>query len=334
MRYTAVTHIPSIAIKQGVVPEGAQITIAIPTYKRAHLLRETLESCLAQQTNCPFAIMVVDNNPERECETEQLLREYKAIPNLFYYKNTENVGMTGNWNKLFELSQTNFVVMLHDDDLINPSYIEKIYDVLKLYKYNVNAIYVQHFLFTHISEISIQESNKNYRVIPLKPFDYIFGVFSTISGVCFNKKVAVKLNGFDDTHYPLMDYMFSYSITKETKVLKIVGVPLLMYRCDENVSSTAENTFKLIDEYKKTTDIILLDYPLYKKLYPSFFKYLIKKNVIEEQKRVFNTQDPRLDEKYNEITKSITPYDKIVYLFWRILRKVIFFSKRLYQKRI
>ena len=65
--------------------------------------------------------MVVDNNPERECETEQLLREYKAIPNLFYYKNTENVGMTGNWNKLFELSQTNFVVMLHDDDLINPS---------------------------------------------------------------------------------------------------------------------------------------------------------------------------------------------------------------------
>jgi len=61
---------------------------------------------------------------------------------------------------------------------------------------------------------------------------------------------------------------------------------------------------------------------------------LIKKNVIEEQKRVFNTQDPRLDEKYNEITKSITPYDKIVYLFWRILRKVIFFSKRLYQKRI
>ena len=334
MRYTAVTHIPSIAIKQGVVPEGAQITIAIPTYKRAHLLRETLESCLAQQTNCPFAIMVVDNNPERECETEQLLREYKAIPNLFYYKNTENVGMTGNWNKLFELSQTNFVVMLHDDDLINPSYIEKIYDVLKLYKYNVNAIYVQHFLFTHISEISIQESNKNYRVIPLKPFDYIFGVFSTISGVCFNKKVAVKLNGFDDTHYPLMDYMFSYSITKETKVLKIVGVPLLMYRCDENVSSTAENTFKLIDEYKKTTDIILLDYPLYKKLYPSFFKYFIKKNVIEEQKRVFNTQDPRLDEKYNEITKSITPYDKIVYLFWRILRKVIFFSKRLYQKRI
>jgi len=334
MRYTAITQIPSIAIKQGIVPDGAQITIAIPTYKRAHLLKETLDSCLAQQTTMPFVIIVVDNNPERECETEQLLREYETIPHLFYYKNTENVGMTGNWNKLFELAQTNFVVMLHDDDLINPYYIEKIYDVLKLYKYNLNAIYVQHFLFTHISEIPIRESNDDHRVIPLKPFDYVFGVFSTISGVCFNKKVAVKLNGFDDKHYPLMDYMFSYLLTKETKVFKIVGGPLLMYRCDENVSSTAENTFKLIDEYKKTTDNILLDYPFYKKLYPSFFKYLIKKNVIEEQKRVFDTQDPRLDKKYDEITKSITPYDSIVYLFWRILRKVHFFSKRLYQKRI
>ena len=334
MRYTTVTQIPSIAIKQGTVPEGAQITIAIPTYKRAHLLRETLESCLAQQTHSPFAIMVVDNNPERECETEQLLREYKAIPHLFYYKNTENVGMTGNWNKLFQLAQTNFVVMLHDDDLLNSYYIQKLYDVLKAYNYDVNAIYVQHFLFAHISEVPSQHSIKKCRVITLKSFDYVFGVFSTISGVCFNKTTAFKLNGFDNTHYPLMDYMFSYLITKETKVLKIVGMPLLMYRCDENVSSTAENTFKLIDEYKKTTDIILLDHPFYKKLYPSFFKYLIKKNVIEEQKRVFNTQDPHLEEKYNEITKSITPYDKIVYLFWRILRKVNFFSKRLYQKRI
>ena len=76
---------------------------------------------------------------------------------------------------------------------------------------------------------------------------------------------------------------------------------------------------------KKTTDIILLDYPFYKKLYPSFFKYLIKKNVIEEQKEFLIPKTHVLDEKYNEITKSITPYDKIVYLFWRILRKVIFF---------
>ena len=118
MRYNEIIKIPSILIKEGEAPEGAKYTIAIPTYKRANLLKEAIESCLIQKTTTPFAIIVVDNNPERECETEQLLREYNPIPNLSYYKNTENVGMTGNWNKLFELAQTDFVVMLHDDDLL------------------------------------------------------------------------------------------------------------------------------------------------------------------------------------------------------------------------
>ena len=150
MRYTAVTQIPSIAIKQGTVPEGAQITIAIPTYKRAHLLRETIDSCLAQQTNYPFAIMVIDNNPERECKTEQLLREYEAIPHLFYYKNTENLGMTGNWNKLFELAKTDFVVMLHDDDKLNEDYIDKINKVLKYYQEKLDVIYVETCVFPFV----------------------------------------------------------------------------------------------------------------------------------------------------------------------------------------
>jgi len=129
MRYTEVTKIPSIAIKQGSVTKGVCITIAIPTYKRSHLLKETLESCLAQKTTTPFAIMVVDNNPERDCKTEQLIKNYTA-PNLSYYKNTQNIGIVGNWNKLFELAQTDFVVMLHDDDKLNEDYTKKLDKVL------------------------------------------------------------------------------------------------------------------------------------------------------------------------------------------------------------
>ena len=333
MRYDDICKVPSIAITEGSIPEGAKLTIAIPTYKRGELLKETLESCLAQQTNYPFAIMVVDNSPERGCDTEKLMQEYSYThSNISYYKNSENIGMIGNWNKLFELSKTEFVTMLHDDDLLDENYVQKIYEVLNIFHYDVNGIYVKHFIFRDIKEII--KNSQTSRIVHLSPFDFIFGMFSTISGGCYKKETIIKLNGFNQEYDYLGDYMLSYALTKKGKVLKIENTPLLYYRCVHNTSSSADTTLKIIKDYEKATKIILLDYPLYKKLYPSFFKYLIKKNVIEEQKRVFNTQDPRLDEKYNEITKSITPYDKIVYLFWRILRKVIFFSKRLYQKRI
>ena len=333
MRYDDICKVPSIVITEGSIPEEAKLTIAIPTYKRVELLKETLESCLAQQTNYPFAIIVVDNSPERGCDTEKLMQEYSSThSNISYYKNSENIGMIGNWNKLFELSKTEFVTMLHDDDLLDKSYVQKIYEVLNIFHYDANGIYVKHFIFRDIKEII--KNSQTSRIIHLSPFDYIFGVFSTISGGCYNKNAIRKLNGFNQEYDHLADYMLSYELTKRGKVLKIEDSSLLFYRCTSNTSSEATTALKIIEDYKKTTDNILLDYPFYKKLYPSFLKYLIKKNVIEEQKRVFDTQDPRLDKKYDEITKSITPYDSIVYLFWRILRKVHFFSKRLYQKRI
>lgn len=332
MRYDDICKVFSITITEGCVPEGAKLTIAIPTYKRVESLKETLESCLAQQTKFPFAIMVVDNSPERGCDTEKLMQEYSIYSNISYYKNSENIGMIGNWNKLFQLSKTEFVTMLHDDDLLDENYVQKIYEVLNIFHYDVNGIYVKHFIFRDIKEII--KNNKASRIIHLSPFDFIFGMFSTISGGCYKKETIRKINGFNQEYDCLGDYMLSYTLTKRGKVLKIEDTPLLYYRCVDNTSSSANTTLKIIKDYEKATKIILLDYPFYKKLYSSFFKYLIKKNVIEEQRRVFNTQDSRLEEKYDEITKSITIYDKIVYLFWRVLRKVHFFSKRLYQKTI
>ena len=72
---------------------------------------------MQQKTNIPFNILIVDNDPQRNCETEELIDSFNN-QNISYYKNSENIGATGNWNKLFELADTEFVTMLHDDDLL------------------------------------------------------------------------------------------------------------------------------------------------------------------------------------------------------------------------
>lgn len=107
-------------------------TIAIPTYKRAGLLRETIQSIFNQtEIEYQFNILVVDNNPDRNDETEILMERYKSNPVVSYYKNSQNLGMAGNWNRLFLLAKTKYVIMLHDDDLLHPMFMHYIDNSIK-----------------------------------------------------------------------------------------------------------------------------------------------------------------------------------------------------------
>lgn len=67
----------------------------------------------------------MDNNPERGCETEKLMMSYSNNPMISYYKNADNLGMVGNWNRLFTLAKGKYVVMLHDDDLLLPTFLSE-----------------------------------------------------------------------------------------------------------------------------------------------------------------------------------------------------------------
>ena len=94
------------------------VSIVIPTYKRVSTLRETLDSAIRQTGNHNYEILVVDNNPERGDETELLMAEYVSVKNLLYFKNTANIGMAGNWSRCSELAHGEWVVLIHDDDLL------------------------------------------------------------------------------------------------------------------------------------------------------------------------------------------------------------------------
>ena len=326
MRYTAVTQIPSIAIKQGTVPEGAQITIAIPTYKRAHLLRETIDSCLAQQTNYPFAIMVIDNNPERECKTEQLLREYEAIPHLFYYKNTENIGMTGNWNKLFELAQTNFVVMLHDDDLLYNDYVEKVECILRKYNYARPAGGGAPPPPSNYKNIPKRDSKK-MTIKSIIPFDFSFGNSCAPTGVLIKRSVFINLDGFNDSYFPSSDYEMYVRLSYLGKTFKLFDYTLSLYRISENESMNSDTILRMSEKDKIITNDIVKSYPtLYKKL---FYIYQKNRELLHfiGAKEVFKVNFPEINQKIRELKSKIIFFDKLIFLGWRVFIKLHFMLK-------
>ena len=115
----------SIEIFSSNIPDPV-FTIAIPTFCRSSLLKEAVLSALNQVTDVPYDVIVVDNNPERNDETEQLMEKFKDNPLVGYYKNSSNLGMVGNWNQLFHLAKGQWVSMLHDDDLLFSFYLEVI----------------------------------------------------------------------------------------------------------------------------------------------------------------------------------------------------------------
>jgi len=98
------------------------VTIGISTFNRAAgTLPEALESALAQ-TYEPIEIVVCDNASTDG--TEQLVGAIQD-PRLHYHRHPENIGANANFNACLTLARGDYFILLHDDDLLEPGFVER-----------------------------------------------------------------------------------------------------------------------------------------------------------------------------------------------------------------
>ena len=103
------------------------ISICIPTYKRADTLFEAIDSAIKQKSSgLSYEIIILDNDPDFKNTKISDMVQQKEFANLLYYKNTKNIGMFGNINRCFELARGRYVSLLHDDDLLCNGYLKSI----------------------------------------------------------------------------------------------------------------------------------------------------------------------------------------------------------------
>ncbi|HIB49058.1 MAG TPA: glycosyltransferase family 2 protein [Flavobacteriaceae bacterium] len=102
-----------------------RVSIIIPTYNRAHLIGETLDSIRAQ-TYAHWECIVVDDGSTDE--TKLVLQKYQEQDARFIYvKRPENRPKGGNAarNYGFEICAGEFVQWFDSDDLMHPDFLQK-----------------------------------------------------------------------------------------------------------------------------------------------------------------------------------------------------------------
>lgn len=98
---------------------GPTLSIVIPAYKAAYLA-ETLRS-LQAQTDADFDVLVCDDASPQALEP--IVEQHRQGLRLRYQRFEQNLGrhdLVAHWNRAVPLSQGDWVLLLGDDDLLDP----------------------------------------------------------------------------------------------------------------------------------------------------------------------------------------------------------------------
>jgi len=109
---------------------GTLLSICIPTFNRAGLLRETLDSILPQDRE-GLEIVISDNaSPDT---TREVIDEYqKRFSHLTYFRWSENMGPDRNFLKTVEIAGGDFCWFLGDDDQLEAGTLDTIFPLLTM----------------------------------------------------------------------------------------------------------------------------------------------------------------------------------------------------------
>ena len=199
--------------------KNPKITIAIPTYKRNHLIKNALDSALNQKKFDNYEVIIVDNDDDfNNKELKKILKEYNN-EKISYYKNNKNIGMFGNWNRCIELAKGEYISILNDDDWLELDFLSEV----SKYINGKRAIYTE-TITNDLRKVKyiIDESKLKKIVKKLYMFvkklkrtrklnieDFFYGNRSAGSlGILFNKSAMIALGGYNEDFYPSTDYFF------------------------------------------------------------------------------------------------------------------------------
>jgi Glycosyl transferase family 2 len=184
-----------------------RVTVGIPTYDRPVLLQEAIESVLSQ-TFSDFRLLISDN--ASNAGTRDVVASF-TDPRIAYNRSNRNVGMIGNFNRIIELADTEYLMILPDDDLLYPDYLSSVMETLEQFQ-SVGLVHTAFNLIDTESRVRTAMSPmKRRRPITLESGEcYLERSMTAVWPICFSSatyrtRAIVEAGGFREDEQPFAD---------------------------------------------------------------------------------------------------------------------------------
>jgi len=171
------------------------ITIAIPAYNNEKTIKKAIDSCLLQETDVKYEILIVDDASEDS--TPEILAGYSDRKIRVITLETR-VPLIANHNVCLVKALGKYVLFCHADDTLEDHAIEIIADKLKKRLYPKKYIVWGHSMFRDFSAKAIDETRFAYNEIAVgeyAPLMFLYGGL-TPTGTCYSRESFIEMGGF------------------------------------------------------------------------------------------------------------------------------------------
>ena len=208
----------------------ALISIIIPTFNRAHLIGETLDSVL-EQTYLNWECIIVDDGSTDA--TEKLVGKYiKKDKRFRYYSRPINSikGANACRNYGFEFSKGEFIKWFDSDDIMYSELLEKQVGTFEE-AIDCSVCKVAYYDFEKNETLKENSINSNQLIE-----DYLVGrITFYVSGPLWRKRfLNNRKELFDENLFNLDDWDFNLRMLYKNPNIAFINKPLIKYRVHEN----------------------------------------------------------------------------------------------------
>lgn len=111
---------------------GSKVIVQIVTWNSEKFLKDCLDSVF-QQTFKNFSLLIIDNGSSdktldivKDYSPEKIQEKFKRTNRLFIFHNNKNLGFCRAHNQGFNLRQSEFVLVMNPDIILEPDFLEQI----------------------------------------------------------------------------------------------------------------------------------------------------------------------------------------------------------------
>lgn len=299
-------HVENILISDSTTCDAPRISFCIPTYKRCGTLEETIDSIIHQKSLDKYEIIIGDNNPERGDETELFFKK-KSYSEIKYYKYSSTLTAYGNFNRLIENSRGEFVVLIHDDDILYDDFYIEIRKVFN--RLNVDFLYSKRknwYQYKNEAKPVKPIRRKMNTIYKLGAIDFFAGNPCPPTGFACRRDKFIESGGFSLIPGPSGDYFFALKVSLNYNTYFYTN-PIWIYRWAINATSRIDVLIRLFMAdlplkkwfaNKSLMYRLLLPFELlsYSKMYFSIYNRGNQGNNIEEIRQYIKTSFSKSDD--------------------------------------